>query len=83
MVFFKPKIPIWENFGGSCNGRHWYIFWPFGLPHRQLGFLWPFGIFNGLLVHFFPLWYLNREKSGNPARESQQKTEKMFSFRET
>jgi hypothetical protein len=38
--------------------------------------LWSFGT-------FFPLWYLNREKSGNPARESQQKTEKMFSFRET
>jgi hypothetical protein len=18
---FKPKIPIWVNFGGSCNGR--------------------------------------------------------------
>jgi hypothetical protein len=20
---FKPKIPIWVNFGGSCNGSCW------------------------------------------------------------
>jgi hypothetical protein len=24
---FKPKIQIWVNFGGSCNGRGWYILW--------------------------------------------------------
>jgi hypothetical protein len=36
---FKPKIPIWINFGGYCNGRCWYI-------------LGPFGIVNGNLVHF-------------------------------
>jgi hypothetical protein len=22
---FKPKIPIWVNLGGSCNGILWYI----------------------------------------------------------
>jgi hypothetical protein len=22
---FKPKIPIWVNFGGSWNGKSWYI----------------------------------------------------------
>jgi hypothetical protein len=22
---FKPKIPIWVNFRGSCNGRCWYV----------------------------------------------------------
>jgi hypothetical protein len=22
---FKPKILIWGNFGGYCNGRCWYI----------------------------------------------------------
>jgi hypothetical protein len=22
---FKPKIQIWVNFGGSCNGRCWCI----------------------------------------------------------
>jgi hypothetical protein len=21
---FEPKIPIWVNFGSSCNGRCWY-----------------------------------------------------------
>jgi hypothetical protein len=20
---FKPKIPVWINFGGPCNGRRW------------------------------------------------------------
>jgi hypothetical protein len=39
MVFFKPKIQIWANFGGSCNGRCWYI-------------LWKLGPFYGLLLHF-------------------------------
>jgi hypothetical protein len=31
IYIFKPKMPIWVNFGGSCNGRCWYILWPFGL----------------------------------------------------
>jgi hypothetical protein len=22
---FKPKIPIWVNFGGSCYAKSWYI----------------------------------------------------------
>jgi hypothetical protein len=22
---FKPKTPIWLNFGGSCNGSCWYF----------------------------------------------------------
>jgi hypothetical protein len=30
-IFFKPKIPIWVIFGGSCNGRCWHILLPFGL----------------------------------------------------
>jgi hypothetical protein len=34
---FKPKITIWLNFRGSCNGRC---------------ILWPFGTFYGHLVHF-------------------------------
>jgi hypothetical protein len=28
---FKPKIPNWVNLIGHCNGRCWYILWPFGL----------------------------------------------------
>jgi hypothetical protein len=25
VVCFQTKIPIWVNFGGSCNGKCWYI----------------------------------------------------------
>jgi hypothetical protein len=57
----KPKIPIWVNFGGSCNGRCWYI-------------LRPFGLIYGHLVYFTVVWYIfprfgifYLEKSGNPA----------------
>jgi hypothetical protein len=41
---FKPKIQIWVNFGGSCNGRCWYI-------------LWALGSFYGLLLYFMGIWY--------------------------
>jgi hypothetical protein len=51
---FKPKIPIWENFGGSCNGYYWYILWPFGLFTAIGNILWPFGIFYGLFWYIFP-----------------------------
>jgi hypothetical protein len=62
MAYFQTKIPIWEKFGGSCNGRCGYI-------------LWPFGLFYGHLVYFMVIWYiylvcfgmLTEEKSGNPA----------------
>jgi hypothetical protein len=40
---FKPKIPIWEHFGGSCKSC--YI-------------LWSFGIFNGHFVKFMAVWYM-------------------------
>jgi hypothetical protein len=42
---FKPKIPIWVNFGGSYNGRCLYI-------------ICPFGLFYGYLVYFVALWYI-------------------------
>jgi hypothetical protein len=58
---FKPKIPIWVNFGGSCYGKSWYI-------------LWPLETLFGHLVYFVVIWYifrhfgiLDQEKSGNPA----------------
>jgi hypothetical protein len=57
---FKPKIPIWVNFGGSCNGRCWYILWPFGLSYGHLVYL-----FNGYLVYFPRFAMLSQEKSGN------------------
>jgi hypothetical protein len=24
-LFSNQKIPIWVNFGGSCNGKSWHI----------------------------------------------------------
>jgi hypothetical protein len=24
-IFSTKYVPIWVNFGGSCNGRFWYI----------------------------------------------------------
>jgi hypothetical protein len=39
---FKPKNQIWVNFGGSCNGRRWYIL------------LTP-GSFYGLLLYFMDI----------------------------
>jgi hypothetical protein len=42
---FKPKIPIWANFGGSCYGKSWYI-------------LRPFGLFYSLWKYFKAIWYI-------------------------
>jgi hypothetical protein len=61
---FKPKIPLWVNFGGSCNWRCWHILWPFGLFYFHLvystyGHLVYFGI-------FFPFWYVVPRKIWQP-----------------
>jgi hypothetical protein len=34
-IYFLTKIPIWD-FLGACNGRGWYILWPFGLLYGHL-----------------------------------------------
>jgi hypothetical protein len=66
---FKPKIPIWVNFGRALAWKIliifltiWYI-------------LQTFGIFYDHLVHFVFFWYIfsglgimYKEKSGNPDR---------------
>jgi hypothetical protein len=44
-LLFEPKIPVLVNFGWSCNGRCWYI-------------LWPFGQFSGHLAQFMTIWYI-------------------------
>jgi hypothetical protein len=46
-IFSNQKIPIWVNFGGSCNGRCWYILWPFSLFNCHFAH-----IFRGHLVYF-------------------------------
>jgi hypothetical protein len=70
---FKPKIPLWVNFGAVCNGRFWYIFGHVAYFTANLCILWSFGIFCGRLVYFVVVWYifprfglLYQEKSGNP-----------------
>jgi hypothetical protein len=78
---FKPKIPIWVNFGGSCNGRCWFIFWPFGLFYNyRVYFVAIFGIMYGHLVYFchfgimyiwsfgifLPFWYVLSRKIWHP-----------------
>jgi hypothetical protein len=79
MVYFHPKIPIWGNFGGSCNGRRWYIVLPFGIFYDQLVYFWPFGIFCGQLVYNFSLlWYAVPKKSGNPERQRKRDFEVFF-----
>jgi hypothetical protein len=34
---FNPKILIWVNLGGTCNGRRWIYFLGFGSILRPLG----------------------------------------------
>jgi hypothetical protein len=45
MFFFKPKIPVWVNFGGSCKRKSWYI-------------LRAFGLFYGHWKYFMAIWYI-------------------------
>jgi hypothetical protein len=52
-LVFEPKIPIWVNFGGSCDGRCWCILWPFGLFDGHLA------IFYGILEYFMVIWYIS------------------------
>jgi hypothetical protein len=67
MAFFKPKVPIWLNFGGSYMEHvgifygHfvyftaiWYTLWPY-----VTYILWLFGI-------FFPFWYVSPRKIWQP-----------------
>jgi hypothetical protein len=68
---FKPKIPIWLNFGGSCYGKILVYFMNIWSILRSLE------IFYGHLVYFVVIWYIFRhfgildpEKSGNPESKS-------------
>jgi hypothetical protein len=64
---FKPKILIWENFAGSCNGRCWYILWTLGPFYTAFCYiLLTFGIVRGKLVYFTPFWYFVPRKIWQP-----------------
>jgi hypothetical protein len=72
---FKPKIPIWANFGGPYIDWKMLVYfmvirdisWPFSICYGNLVMLWSFGTFCVHLVHFFPFWDHAPKKSGNPA----------------
>jgi hypothetical protein len=52
---------------GMFNGHS--VYFP-----ANLDILWPFGIFCGRLVYFYPFWFavpMYQEKSGNPAEIEQ------------
>jgi hypothetical protein len=49
---FKPKVPIWVNFGGPWNGKCRHILLLFGIFTAIWYNLWPFSIVYGHLVYF-------------------------------
>jgi hypothetical protein len=57
MEYFKNKNSILVNFGGPCDGKYWYIIWPFAKFYGNLvhfvaicQILWLFGIYFPVLV---------------------------------
>jgi hypothetical protein len=59
----NQKIPIWVNYGGSCNGKCWPILLPFGLFYGHLvyivaifGILFPVAPKNLALVLGFGMY---------------------------
>jgi hypothetical protein len=63
---FKPKIPMWVNFGGPYNKKCWYILWSIGIFCRPFGIFWPFGSIVVIWYIFPHFGILYQEKSGNP-----------------
>jgi hypothetical protein len=66
---FRPKIPIWVNFGGSCNRRCWCIYGHWVYSTAISSNLRPWGIFHGYFVYFSSFGRLYHEKSGNPGAD--------------
>jgi hypothetical protein len=71
---FKQNIPIWANFGVSCNDicwsilmATWYILWSFWYIFLVLLY------FVIILVYFSRFGMLHQEKSGNPVGKTAEK----------
>jgi hypothetical protein len=60
---FKPKIQIWANFGGSCNGIFYGHLFHFTV---YCYILRTFGTVRYKLVYFFPFWYSVPRKIWQP-----------------
>jgi hypothetical protein len=58
MVFSYQKIPICVNFGGSSNGKCWYILCTFGQFSGHLVYFMSSWYIFPRLVHFYPFWYV-------------------------
>jgi hypothetical protein len=55
---FKPKTPIWVNFGGSKNENVAMIYGHLVYFTAIWSILRPFGLFYGHLVYFTAIWYI-------------------------
>jgi hypothetical protein len=63
---FKPKIQIWINFGGFCNGRCWCILCPFGTFYGHLPYFKDIWYISRLNWIFFLFWYVEARKIWQP-----------------
>jgi hypothetical protein len=66
-AYFQTKNPYLVYFGGSCNGRCWYIEWTSGIFWGHLIYL----------VYYIVIWYIfmrfgmsHQEKSGSLANKT-------------
>jgi hypothetical protein len=76
---FKPKIQIWGNFGGSCNGRCWYILWKLGPFYGLFLYFMDIAIVRGNLVYFFPvLVFCTKKNLATLERSAQIETNRPF-----
>jgi hypothetical protein len=64
--FFKPKIPIWVNFGGPWNGKCWSILWPFGIYYGNSVYFMAIWWVSCNLVYFPLFWYIVSRKIWQP-----------------
>jgi hypothetical protein len=70
---FKPKIQLWKNFGGSCNGRCWHILLTLRPFYGLLLYFMDIRYICDNLVYFSRFGILFQEKSGNPGDDRLQK----------
>jgi hypothetical protein len=54
---FKPKIPIWVNFGGPYIGKCLYILLSLGIFYGDLGYFMTFWNILYSFGTFVRLWY--------------------------
>jgi hypothetical protein len=66
MAYFQTKNSNWVNYGGTCNGRCWNVFWILGLflanRYTYTCILCLFGIFCNYLVYIFPFGHVEPRK---------------------